>query len=439
VPNLTGTPPNFNFERNAMRRIIAAISLLLFAWAPAYSGGFSIYEASVRANGMLGAFSAYADHVSTIYYNPAGLSGLDGIRVSTGATIIAPRSSFRGPFASSSAFPGSEKRYDMEKQNFLVPNFYASYEIREGLTAGIGVYAPFGLGTRWDANWVGRTEAINTSIQTIFVQPTVGYQLPEFGIGNIKVGAGLVIAAYGNVKLSRAVEEFAVEDDIFSLDGELDKPGIGYNLGLLYEPVGGVTLGFTYRSKIEAEFSGDSNFGDLPSSLFPSGAGGGTTLELPANWVAAVNVQATEHLSLEADYVWWGWSSYDELVIEFDESIPAFGSDQLASERGFDNSWQLRAGGEYRNAWTRGLSLRAGIAFDKSPLPVEHMDPTLPGADRWLFSGGASYDITNNLTVDAAYIFIRSDERVNRESVNGLHGVYNTHANLPSLGITMKF
>src|SRR5690625_6635312 len=57
--------------------------------------------------------------------------------------------------------------------------------------------------------------------------------------------------------------------------------------------------------------------------------------------------------SLEADYVWWGWSSYDELVIEFDESIPAFGSDQLASERGFDNSWQLRAGGEYRNAWTR--------------------------------------------------------------------------------------
>lgn len=422
-----------------MRKIIITVCLVFVYSSSAFSSGFSIYEASIRANGMLGAFAAYADHVSTIYYNPAGLSGLDGLRVSTGATIIAPRSTFRGPFASSSTYPGDNKRYNMEKQSFFVPNFYASYEIQKGLTAGIGVYAPFGLGTKWDSNWVGRTEAINTSIETIFVQPTVGYQLPEFGIGNVKIGAGLVIAAYGNVELSRAVEDFAVEDDIFSLDGSLDRPGIGYNLGLLYEPREDVRIGFTYRSKVETEFSGDADFGDLPSALFPSDVGGGTTLELPANWVAALNVQATKNLSLEADYVWWGWSSYDELVIEFDETIPAFGSDQLASERGYNNSWQLRVGGEYTDAWTRGLSLRAGIAFDRSPLPTEHMDPTLPDSDRWLFSGGVSYDITDYLTVDASYIFIRADERINRESVNGLHGVYNTHANLPSLGITMKF
>ncbi|SMO66080.1 OmpP1/FadL family transporter [Fodinibius sediminis] len=422
-----------------MRRTIATICLVFVCSTSAFSSGFSIYEASIRANGMLGAFAAYADHVSTIYYNPAGLSGLDGLRISGGATIIAPRSSFRGPFASSSAYPGSSKRYDMHEQNFLVPNFYASYEIQDGLTAGIGVYAPFGLGTRWDKNWVGRTEAINTSVETIFVQPTVGYQLPDFGIGNVKIGAGLVIAAYGKVELSRAVEDFAVEDDIFALDGELEKPGLGYNLGLLYEPTDRVTLGFTYRSKVETEYSGEADFGDLPTALFPSDAGGGTTLELPANWVAAVNVQATENLNLEADYVWWGWSSYDELVIEFDQQIPAFGSDRLASERGYDNSWQLRVGGEYTDAWTPGLSLRAGVAYDKSPLPTKYMDPTLPDANRWLFSGGLSYDVTEYLTVDASYIFIRSNERTNRSSVNGLHGVYNTHANLPSLGLTMKF
>ncbi|GAA5523339.1 OmpP1/FadL family transporter [Aliifodinibius salicampi] len=422
-----------------MRRIIATLFILFMCSGSAFASGFSIYEASVRANGMLGAFSAYADHVSTIYYNPAGLSGLDGLRISTGATIIAPRSTFRGPFASSAAFPSSNRRYDMEKQNFFVPNFYASYEIKEGLTAGIGVYAPFGLGTKWNQNWVGRTEAINSSIETIFVQPTIGYQLPDFGIGNIKVGAGLMIAAHGKVELSRAVEDFAVEDDIFSLDGELDKPGIGYNLGLLYEPDEMVTLGFTYRSKVETKFSGSADFGDLPTALFPSDTEGGTTLELPANWVAALNVQASENLSLEVDYVWWGWSSYDELVIEFDQPIPAFGSNQLANTRGYENSWQLRVGGEYLNAGVEGLDLRAGIAYDESPLPAEYMDPTLPDSDRWLFSGGVSYDLTDYLTVDASYIFIRAKERVNRESENGFHGIYNTHANLPSLGLTMKF
>jgi long-chain fatty acid transport protein len=388
---------------------------------------------------MLGAFSAYADHVSTIYYNPAGLSGLDGVRVSGGATIIAPRSSFRGPFPSSTPFPGNQRKYNMEKQNFFVPNFYASYQIKDGLTAGIGVYAPFGLGTKWDQDWVGRTEAIETSIETIFVQPTVAYTLPEFGIGKVKVGAGLMIAAYGHVQLSRAVENFAVQDDVFALDGELEQPAVGYNLGLMFEPNDIVTLGFTYRSKVEVEFSGDADFGTLPNSLFPNGASGGTTLELPANWVAALNVNATNDLSFEVDYVWWGWSSYDELVIEFDQTIPAFGSDQLASERGYEDSWQIRLGSEYQDAGVEGLDLRAGIAYDESPLPTRYMDPTLPDSDRWLFSGGLTYDITPNLSVDAAYIFIRAKERTNRVSENGLHGVYNTYANLPSLGFTAKF
>lgn len=422
-----------------MRKIIAILGVIFMCVGSSYASGFSIYEASVRANGMLGAFSAYADHASTIYYNPAGLSELDGLRISGGGTIIAPRSSFRGPFASSTPYPGSQQEYEMDEQNFFVPNFFASYQIQEGLTAGLGVYAPFGLGTKWDQDWVGRTEAIETSIETIFVQPTVAYTLPEFGIGKVKVGAGLMIAAYGDVKLSRAVEDFAVENDVFALDGELEQPGIGYNLGIMLEPNDLITVGFTYRSQVEVEFSGDANFGDLPPSLFPSGTTGSTSLQLPANWVTALNISPTEDLSFEVDYIWWGWSSYDELVIEFDQTIPAFGSTELASERGFENSWQIRVGSEYQNAGVEGLDLRAGIAYDETPLPTQYMDPTLPDSDRWLFSGGLSYDLTSNFSIDAAYIFIRAQERENRSSENGLHGVYHTHANLPSLGFTAKF
>ena len=85
-----------------MRRFIATICFIFIGAYSALASGFSIYEASIRANGMLGAFSAYADHVTTIYYNPAGLSGLEGIQISAGATVIAPRTSFRNlsPLAS---------------------------------------------------------------------------------------------------------------------------------------------------------------------------------------------------------------------------------------------------------------------------------------------------------------------------------------------------
>lgn len=416
-----------------MRRIIATIFLLLLCSSSAYSSGFSIYEASVRANGMLGAFSAYADHVSTIYYNPAGLAGLDGVQVSGGATIIAPRSTFRN--LSSLGPVGQET--EMEKQNFLVPNFYGSYQITENLTAGVGIYAPFGLGTKWPSDWVGRGSAIETSIETLFVNPAIGYTLPDFGIGKIKVGAGLRVAFHGEVKLSRAVTSFTPEGT-FILDGELDKPAYGFNAGLLYEPVEDITLGFTYRSEVTTKFKGEASFENL-SAGFPSTAEGEAEITLPASYVIALNVKPIEGLSTEIDYVWWGWSSYDELAIEFDQTIPALGGNTLVNERNYKDSWQLRFGAEYTKLGVEGLDLRAGIAYDENPIRDEYVDPTLPDSDRWLFSGGLTYSLTDYLDIDASYIFIRAKQRkVTDTNEGGIDGVYTTYANLPGLGFTLN-
>lgn len=416
-----------------MRKLIATICLIFASSFTVYGSGFSIYEASIRANGMMGAFSAYADHASTIYYNPAGLAKVEGIQVTGGATIISPRSSFRGPL------PYSNREYEMEKQDFLVPNLYGSYQINENLTVGIGVYAPFGLGTKWEEDWVGSSTSIETELQTVFVNPAVGYTLPDFGIGKVHVGAGLMVAMAGEVKLSREVREFAVEDNIFALEGSLKQPGYGFNAGVLVEPSDDLTLGFTYRSSVEVQFEGEADFGNLPNAAFPSDAEGGTTIELPASWVAAVNYNIMDNLSAEVDYIWWGWSSYDELVINFDREIPALGGDQSVSNRDFKDTWQVRGGLEYSQFGVEGLTLRGGLAYDKNPVPTHTLDSTLPDSDRWLFSLGATYGLTPAIAIDAAYIFIRADERSSVGSEEGPQGIYNTYANLPSLGFTFNF
>lgn len=416
-----------------MRRFIATICFIIIGSCSAFASGFSIYEASIRANGMLGAFSAYADHVTTIYYNPAGLGGLDGIRISGGATILAPRTSFRN--LSPLAPAGQE--YEMEKQNFLAPNIFGSYQITERLTAGIGVYAPFGLGTKWEENWVGRGESIEADIQTLFANPAIGYTLPDFGIGEIKVGAGLRVAFFGEVKLSRAIRQFTPEAS-FSLSGELTKPGYGFNAGILYKPIEDVTLGFTYRSEVETEYEGSGSFRNLPGqNVVP--VEGSTTIDLPASWVAAVNVKPMEGLSVEADYVWWGWSSYDELRIEFDDPVPGLGITETVSERNYEDSWQIRVGAEYTELPLEILTVRAGIAYDKNPIKEEYVDPTLPDADRWLFSGGLTFNVTDYLDIDASYIFIRAKQRRVENTESGIDGVYNTYANLPGLGVSLKF
>lgn len=416
-----------------MRRLIATICFIFIGSYSALASGFSVYEASVRANGMLGAFSAYADHVTTIYYNPAGLAGLDGIQISAGATVISPRSSFRNlsPLA-----PAGQK-FEMDKQEFLVPNFFGSYQITDRLTVGVGVYAPFALGTRWDESWVGRGESIEADIQTLFANPAVGYTLPDFGIGEIKLGAGLQVAFFGEVKLSRAIRQFTPEAS-FSLEGKLKEPAYGFNAGILYKPIEDVTLGFTYRSEVNTEYEGSGEFRDLPGQNITP-VDGSAKIDLPASWVAAVNVRPMDGLSLELDYVWWGWSSYDELAIEFDRPVPELGITESVSERNFDDSWQLRFGAEYSDLPIEIITVRAGLAYDKNPIKEEYVDPTLPDSDRWLFSGGVTFAVTDYLDIDASYIFIRAKQRRVDGTESGIDGVYNTHANLPGLGATLKF
>jgi long-chain fatty acid transport protein len=115
------------------------------------------------------------------------------------------------------------------------------------------------------------------------------------------------------------------------------------------------------------------------------------------------------------------------------------GGNSISSVRNFKDSWQLRFGAEYSKIPVEGLTVRAGIAYDENPIRDRYVDPTLPDADRWEFSGGLTYNINDSFAIDAAYIFIRANQRkVTNTLEGGIDGVYTTYANIPSLGFTMK-
>jgi len=61
--------------------------------------------------------------------------------------------------------------------------------------------------------------------------------------------------------------------------------------------------------------------------------------------------------------------------------------------------------------WTRSIS-DAGYVYDHSPVKTEYVDPLLPDANRNGVSLGLGYDITSHLSVDAAYFYLKFDQRV---------------------------
>ncbi|MFH1527539.1 MAG: outer membrane protein transport protein [Bacteroidota bacterium] len=414
-----------------MKKIIPIFLLIMLTTSFLYGGGFQINEHGARGMSLAGAFTAIANDPSAIYYNPAGLYQISGTRFYTGVTLIQPSASFRGPSPSIT-------ETKLEDQIFNPINFYVTHQVNSDLGIGIGVNNQYGLGTKWDPDWVGRYLAIETEIRTFFFTPTISYKVSD----NFAIGAGLVFA-YGDVLIMRknSLEPFAGDAEI-ELEG--DGTAWGFTLGILFTPFDDLSLGFSYRSETNFDFEGDAKAAAPPqfSQLLPTGKIA-APLTTPQNITLGLAYFATEQLTVSADLQFVGWSSYDKLEVTFNDVKDASG-DKLVSTsvRNYNNTYIARFGAEYK--FNDVLDLRYGLLYDKNPVDDEKVDPTLPDSDRLGFNFGFGYKITSKLSLDVAYMFLRFNEReIDNSEIEytqgsaKFNGVYNSYAHL--LGINLSY
>jgi len=72
---------------------------------------------------------------------------------------------------------------------------------------------------------------------------------------------------------------------------------------------------------------------------------------------------------------------------------------------------------------------------------AEYVDPLLPDANRNGVSLGLGYDITSHLSVDAAYFYLKFDQRVAVNTIpqTSFDGTYTSHAHLASVDFGYRF
>jgi long-chain fatty acid transport protein len=408
---------------------LLGIAMILSA-SQIFASGFQINEHGARAMAMGGAFTALASDPSAIYFNPAGLTQLKGTQFMGGATLIQPSSSFRGPAPAIT-------EYELKEQLFTPFNFYITHQFSDNITAGIGVNNPYGLGTKWDEDWVGRFLAIETEIRSFFFTPAVAYKIND----QLSVSIGGVIS-YADVLISRKIQspQLALFDSEARIDLEGDATAFGFTAGVQYKPNEMFSFGLSYRSQVEHEFTGTADV-TTAQQLQASVPQGDVTAPLttPRNITFGAAAHVMENLTIAADFQYVGWSSYDKLEITFEDT-----GDKSVNQRDYDNSFIARLGGEYK--LSNDFDLRGGVFYDKNPVKDEKLDPTLPDADRIGLNIGFGYDLTDNLTVDVAYLFLRFNERTVTNSDETyapagfapFNGTYNSTANLFGLNFSYK-
>jgi long-chain fatty acid transport protein len=383
---------------------------------------------------MGGAFVAQASDPSAIFFNPAGLGFQKGFKAMLGATLIMPTTSH--------TFGGVTT--DMESQIFYPPNAYVTYGTAKW-SFGLGVFAPFGLGTEWPVNWAGQREAVKTELQSIYINPAVAYQATDC----LSIGAGFSYI-FSNVALQRRVNVPTVP--VNPTDGTVDLDADGtswdFSVGILYKPAKEWSIGASYRHTAEVEYEGTATFTNMPTLTVPGvgsfplqpyfpGGTGKTTIEMPSQAWVGVAVTPVDPFTLEADVQWTKWSSYEALAIDIPVGpvFPLTGTPlqgPSTSVKDWFDTIIARVGGEYR--WEK-VALRLGLIYDFTPQPARTVEPLLPDANRLEGTVGLGFKLGEKLGVDVAYQLILFKDRTVTNPPTPFPGTYESSANLFGLNL----
>ena len=412
---------------------------------------------------------APCDDASSIYWNPGAVPKSRGLSVLGGAAVI----QISGDFTQDTTF----QTFDADVPTAVVPHLFVNYRTAGRLAYGLGVYVPYGLTSQWRDDFPGRFAAKKASLQTIYFQPNVAFELRE----GWSVGVGPVIG-HSSVELVQAIDlsqqrtsatgptfgqlgipkrtEFARA----SLEGSSMAYGVHVGMHGRISPrweIGARFLSQLYFKYDDADATFESRTTGLtlaPSN--PLNAPAGTPVDAllagqftgtgaltaqkvktrimhPAQVQVGVGYSGFPNTTIGVDYAWVGWkAAFKELPVDFQGGA----TDRVLIEE-YNNTSSIRFGVEHR--LHNGAALRAGLAGTASAAPDVTVTPLLPEQDRGYAALGGSLPITSRFTVDAAYMRIftggrrgRLDERSPGQTAEQLNvGSYGLSANIVSLSL----
>ncbi len=397
------------------------------------AAGFALSEQS--GSGLGNAFAgaaAIAEDASTIFFNPAGMTYIEGTQAAGALHLIKPKAEFnnsgsvKGFSIPSTLVAAGGDGGDAGDLSF-VPNFYFMTPLNENVKFGIGVNAPFGLKTEYDKDWVGRFQGIKSDLKTININPSLAFKVND----QLSLGIGLS-AMWAQAELTRAVNRVVAPESDVKIKG--DDWGFGFNLGAIYQATTDTRLGMAYRSKVEQHLEGNARFG---AALAANNANVNADLTLPETFSVSAFSRLNDTWDLMADATWTRWSQFKELRIDFDNALP----DSVTAEN-WSNTMRYSIGTNYH--YNDKLKLRAGFAYDETPTSNEFRTVRIPDNDRKWLTFGAGWQTTPSTKLDVAYahLFV-SDTKIDDNQLatrNGrVRGEYDVSVDIISLQLTHNF
>lgn len=404
---------------------IKPVALAIFSATVAGSalaGGFSLSEQSVSAMGTANAGRASnAQDASVVYNNPAAMHLLKQAQFTQAVAFIDAQTKIKNPVGGISA----SNEGDIVPHTFIPSGYFTSGD-KGGWAWGVAAYGSFGLKTNHEASYAARYLGDKSSVKVTTVQPAISYKLND----QVSIGFGPTI---NKVDAYLSKDTTAAAFGVVELEG--DDIGYGFNIGTHIQVSPSTQAGVVYRSKVRYKIDD----GTLKASAGAPGTySASTSLDTPESVELALSHALNAKTTLHAGSSWTRWSRLKELAVK------SSGPGPLASSVETFN-WKDSLGYSVgvTHAYCDKLELRAGLAYDNTPVSPTDRSVRLPSADRRIASIGAGYKLSPTQTLDASYTYLDEEKaEVRRPAGGGFPGYnadFHNRASVYGLQFTQKF
>lgn len=369
--------------------MLAAVSALCLASSQSFAAGYQLNEYSMTGLGRAFAGAGVVgDDYSALAYNPAGMVLNQTSGVQGGLTVAHLNAKVRGT---------ENGKYAKTKMNIGValPHAFGQYKINDRLTAGFGVYAPFGLRTRYSKQSFVAEAGVRSELEVIDLAPAVAYRVTD----KLSLGAS-VIARYIHGRMSNNLP--ARIGGGYS-DFDLDGWTAAWSIGAMYEFTPNTRLGVSYKGKSMQTVKGDHKVSGSPVAMLNQNlTNGEASPDLPASVLVSGFHKLNDKWGLSASVRYTDWKeSFQEFSLISPDAIILAPTGKKTVDEKWRETWTISFGADYylNENWT----LRAGVAYDQSPVRNKyHRTIRIPDSNRTWVSVGASYK-TQNWQFDAGY------------------------------------
>jgi long-chain fatty acid transport protein len=390
---------------NRLRRTVLLTSGMSIAAAlgagAASAGGFGVREQSAYFLGSSFAGAAAGGDISSMFWNSAATAVQSGCNFSGNFTTAfgqIKETADGGIFSTMGIPPIAPPLSPTSAElgtTVLIPATYGTCQVTNQLYVGLGLNAPFGLRTKPDnTTWAGSPFATSSYLFSTDINPTVAYKLtPE-----LTIGVGLQVEFF-SVRLDRGGFGSLLGPVSGGRAFDADDWGVGATAGILWQPSRATSIGIGYRSAVNENVSGDYTRGGTtfpvatPSVVTTASAG----LTLPDEVTLSARQYVSPSLALLATVEWQNWSRLQNVTA----TSPGCGGVCEVLNLTYRDGWFFAIGAEY--AYSPWLTLRAGIAYEQSPIEDSTRDIIVPDSNRVQLSTGATYKYSEKISFDIAY------------------------------------